>query len=464
MSKQKFPVYLGACDDYNPDTISNIIQQALTEIPLLKPVTGKIVIKPNLVMVHPKVATECHTRKEVVEGVIKTLQAKGNAVQKIDIVENCGLGASTSTMFHNAGYKKLRKYGVKLRPMEERRRTTVVLEKGKLHTHIDIASEMAERDFLVFTPKLKTNVLSHAYSGALKLNIGTIDGKERLFHHHHKLHLKIVDILEAANPDLIVTDGIRLAFGGNQMTQKGIHFGVIAVSTNAVAHDMACSRLLGLDPFGIEHIREAIDRGYGPSSMDQIEILGDFSMEKAREITQDLDFGFHHVEKFKCNFNIRSGTPYCTGGCQGIFLDWLHMVKDRSPKQLERFPELTVLLGKVDEKIEAKKLLLVGDCALASPDVKAKQIRRIKGCPPSHKRIITTMLLYYFLLAPLVLPSLIFDGYVRYPWKKIKGWFANFRRHPGNRKRKPGKETQQGGEAKLPVCLEAHNRFTGADK
>jgi len=422
----KYQVYLGSCKEYNADAAAAIIEQALEKVPLSRPISGKVVIKPNLVMAHPKVATENYTRKEVVEGVLKVIHKQGKDIEKIDIVEKSGLGAATASSFRRAGYRELkRKYGVKLRAMEERRRTTVVLEKGRVHSHISIAREMAERDFLVFVPKLKTNVLSHAYSGALKLNIGTIDSKERVFHHHKDLHIKIVDLLEAANPDLIVTDGIRMAYGGNQMTQHGADMGVIVVSTNAVAHDMVCARLLGLDPFKIEHIHEAMQRGYGPCTFDEIEILGDYPVEKGQEMCKGLDFGFYPVEEFKCNFDIRSGVPYCIGGCQGIFLDWLHMVKDRKPNRLKRFPKLTVLLGKVKEPIEAKKVLLVGDCAGASSLVKVKKIKRIKGCPPTHKRIIWDMMVKYLLFAPLVLPSLVIDGYVLYPIKKIKGWLAN---------------------------------------
>ncbi len=435
-AKNIFTVYLGACGEYNPGSVASIIEQALSHIPLAKPISGKIVIKPNLVMAHPKVATESFTRKEVVEGILQVLRKQGQNIDKIDIVEKSGLGVTTATAFRHAGYRKLaRKYKVRLRAMEENRRTTVVLEKGKVHSHISVAREMAERDFLVFAPKLKTNVLSHSYSGALKLNIGTVDSKERILHHHHQLPNKIVDILEAANPDLIVTDGIRLAFGGNQMTQQGIDMGVVVVSTNAVAHDMVCAKLLGLDPFKIEHIQEAIRRGYGPESFDQIRVLGDFPIEKGQETCKKLDFGFFPVDKFPCNFDIRVGVPYCTGGCQGIFLDWLHMVRDRKPNRLKRFPRLTVLLGKVngtDAKppVEAKKVLLVGDCAAASRGIKAKKIVCINGCPPSHKRIVWDMMVHFRLFAPLVLPSLIIDGFVLYPLKKIKGWLANLRYKP----------------------------------
>ena len=428
-------VYLGSCSDYNAGTAASIIEQALTEFPLPKPISGKVVIKPNLVMAHPKVAPDAYTHKEVIEGILKVIKKQGKDIEKIDIVEKSGLGVTTSTMYRCAGYRKLkRKYGVKLRAMEARRRNTVVLEKGKVHSHISIAREIAERDFLVFAPRLKTNVLSHAYSGALKLNIGIIDGKERMLYHNHDLHIKIVDLLEAANPDLIVTDGIRLAFGGSQLTQHGTDMGVIAVSTNAVAHDMVCAKLLGLDPFKIEHIKEAMQRGYGPSSFDEIEILGDFPIEKGQKISNQLDFGFYPVDRFQSNFDIRVGVPYCTGGCQGIFLDWLHMVKDRKPKRLKKLPKLTVVIGKVNGPVEAKKILMMGECARATHPVKAGKIVCVGGCPPSHKWTVLKMMIHFRVLAPLVRPSLIFDGFVLYPIKKIKGWLVNLTYKPLKKK------------------------------
>jgi uncharacterized protein (DUF362 family) len=428
---KKYPVYAAACEQYDVERISAVIEEALKVVPLKKPLTGKVVIKPNLVMAHPKVATESYTRPEVVEGILRLIRARGRDVEKIDIVEKSGLGVTTAAMFRHAGYRRLKgKYPVRLRAMEERPRVKVVLEHGRVHSHVSIAREMAERDFLVFVPKLKTNVLSHAYSGALKLNIGTIDSKERLFHHDRHLHVKIVDLLEAANPDLIVSDGIRFAFGGNQMTQHGADLGVVVVSTNAVAHDMVCARLLGLDPFRIAHIREAVDRGVGPASFEEIEILGDYPLERAQAIAKKLDFGFYPVDQFPCNFRIIGGKPYCTGGCHGIFLDWLHMVKDRSPKRLKRFPDIPVLIGRVSQPLTAKKVLLVGDCAAASTSLKAKKVMRIKGCPPSHKRIVWDMMVQLRLLAPLVRPSLIWDGFGAYPLKKVKGWLANLRFRP----------------------------------
>lgn len=426
-----YPVYIATCNEYNPAAVADTLENALEELQLRKAIAGNIVIKPNLVMAHPKVAPESYTRVEVVEGIVQTILRRGDDVSKIDVVEKSGLGVTTASMFRHAGYRPLaQKYRLKLRAIEERPRAKVVLEQGRVHKHIHVAQEILERDFLIFAPRLKTNVLSQGYSGALKLNIGTIDGKERIYRHHYDLPDKIVDILEIANPNLIVTDGIRFAYGGNQMTQPGMALGVLVISTNAVAHDMVCARLLNLDPFEIEHIRAAIRRGYGPRSFKEIKIIGDAPMEKIRKKTRNLDYGFYPVDQFKCNFQIVSGTPYCIGGCQGIFLDWLHMLKDRKPRTLARLPKITALIGKVGWKIEAKTVLLVGDCARATPHIRAKRIVRIRGCPPTHKRIVWDMMVKFLLLAPLVRPSLIWDGFILYPLKKMKGWLLNLKYKP----------------------------------
>ncbi len=426
-----YPVYLGRCNHYDNEEIYQVLQAALAIIPLQRQLSGKIVIKPNLVMAHPKIATEGFTRAEVIESILKLIVSRNDKNISIEIVEKAGLGVTTAGMYRWAGYRKLaRKYPVKLRSMEESQQSILLLQHSKIHKHITVARSMAERDFLIFAPKLKTNVLVQGYTGALKLNIGSIDSSERLLAHDYRLPQKVVDLLEVFNPDLIVTDGIRFSYGGNQMTQSGMDFGVIAVSTNAVAHDMICAKLIGHDPMQIEHIREAVERGYGPGSLQEIEVMGDFPMEKGISMVKGVDFGYKSVDQFDCNFTVHCGNPYCIAGCQGIFLDWLYMIQDRKPSLLKRFPQLDVVIGKIKKKLKVPKVLLIGDCAQASIGIEAKRIIRIKGCPPTHKRIIWDMMVKLFILAPLVRPSLIIDGFVFYPLKKLKGWLMNLKYRP----------------------------------
>lgn len=425
----KYPVFLASCETYRTEAIFTALSQAFPHLGVKKTISGRVVIKPNLVMAHPQVATDGYTRPEVIEAILQLVQARGESIEKVSVVERSGLGVTTASMFRWAGYKKFtKKYGVRLCAMEQKPRTVVQLKQGHIHQQVSVAREMVERDFLIFAPKLKTNVLSQSLSGALKLNIGILDSRERLYHHHYHLPAKIVDLMEVAAPDLVVTDGIRFAFGGNQMTQPGIDMGVLILATNAVAHDMVCARLLGLDYTKIEHIQEAVRRGYGPASFEEIEVVGDFPLERGRAVSKPLDYGFYPVQDFDSSLNIISGTPYCHGGCQGIFLDWLHMVKDRKPQVLKRFPQIPVLIGRVENTPPgARKCLLVGNCAIQSP-VRCRRRVKIRGCPPTHKRIVLSMMIHFWLLAPLVRPSLIFDSFVLYPLKKGLGWLRNLGR------------------------------------
>ena len=362
-----FNVYLGACAAYDSQQIATVIRAGLEAIQFNGSMTGHVVIKPNLVMAHPAVATEGYTRPDVVDALLTLLRQEHPQIRKLDIVEKSGLGITTTAMFKYAGYHKLRKkHGVRLRAMEAIPKVEVRLHNGQAHQSVTVAREMAERDVLIFMPKLKSNVLSHGLSGALKLNIGTIDGRERLHRHHYDLPHKIADMLEIAHPDLIITDGIRMAYGGNQMTQHGTHLGVIVIADNPVAHDLVCARLLNLNPADIEHIQEAARRGYGPSTLDEVNILGDYPVEKAQSITGNLDLGFRPVDQVESPMTVHSGTPYCTAGCHGIFLDWIYMIKDRKPKLFDKLPALNVIIGKVEKDLEAGRFVLIGDCAKMS--------------------------------------------------------------------------------------------------
>jgi hypothetical protein len=67
----------------------------------------------------------------------------------------------------------------------------------------------------------------------------------------------------------------------------------------------------------------------------------------------------------------------------------------------------------------------LGDCASKSNLLKGGRKVRIRGCPPSHKRIVWDMLVNFLIFNPLVRPELIVDAYILYPLKKVKGWWLN---------------------------------------
>jgi uncharacterized protein (DUF362 family) len=410
---QKEKVILRRAESYDPAALAKIIREGIDELGLASRVRGRITIKPNVVMAHHKVTPSAYTRSEFLDGLLTALKDRAPADACFTVAEKCGAAIPTSRMFRRAGYYKLRqKHGFRLQPIEEAGKVTVRLEKGRIHQKIRTAREIADRDFLVYAPKLKTNTLSHGLTGALKLNIGILCDRERMWNHNYNLDEKIVDLLEVGRPDFIATDAVEVSCGGNHLTQHGHSLGVVIMASDPLAHDVVCAHIFHLDPRNVRHLAVASERGYGSLDLKDIEIAGDISLPGLQERTTDWKTGFLHTDDLDCGVKVVSGEPYCTGGCHGVFLDWLYMIKDRKPKLWSRLPPWTVVIGKYGGDIDAKRLLLIGSCTRIEGKISAGRKRRIRGCPPKHKTLVLLLFLKAGIMNPLFRFDLIIDAYV----------------------------------------------------
>jgi uncharacterized protein (DUF362 family) len=397
---------------YDLIKIEAIIREGLDEFNLTSKIQGQITIKPNVVMAHHKIAPAAYTRPEFLDGLLGAITNSGGNAKKITVAEKCGAGLPTTRMFRRAGYYHLkRKHKIKLLPIEESKKTTVDLEKGKVHTKITTAREIAANDFCIYTPKLKSNALSYGLTAALKLNIGILCDRERMRDHNHKLDEKIVDLYEVGLPDFIATDAIEVSLGGNHLTQHGYPLGVIVMASNAVAHDAVCANILHLDPKSIPHLRIAQERGYGPIDLEDIDITGDISLDEVQNTTKDWDLGLMDIRELDCGMEVICGEPFCQGGCHGVVLDWLHMIKDRKPQLWKKLPPWTLVLGKYKGDVSADRVMVIGSCSEIQGKVNARVKRRIKGCPPKHKDLVLWLFLKAGIINPMFRLDLIIDAY-----------------------------------------------------
>ncbi len=405
-------VILRRCPDYDPAAVKTIIRDGLRELGLEGRAKGRIAIKPNVVMSHPKVTPSAFTRPEFLEGLVRALRANDPG-SRIAVAEKCGAAIPTTRMFRRAGYYKLaRKLGFDLAPIDESARTTVKLAKGIVHESIRTARALVERDFLVYAPKLKTNALAHGLTGALKLNIGILCDRQRMWNHNANLDDKIVDLLEVGHPDFIATDAIEISNGGNHLTQHGRRLGIIVMSNDPLAHDVVCARIFHLEPEAVRHLRRASERGYGSLDLGSIEISGDITLDEIMRGTEGIETGFIRADDVKANIRILSGDPYCTGGCHGVFVDWLYMIKDRKPKLWDKLPRWTVVIGKYKGDVAADRVFILGTCSGVEGAITARKVRRIRGCPPKHKTLVLLLFLKAGILNPLFRLDLIYDAYV----------------------------------------------------
>ncbi len=375
--RERERVFLWNVQSYDPAIIADRVGKAMDKL-LIKP-KGRVLVKPNCVLAHPQLSPHAFTRPEVLDGVLQALQARATEdTAGIVVGERCGITVPTRFPFRSAGYLPVcKRHGVEPRYFEEERPVEVLLEhKGRLRDSIYLPEPVADTDFFVNVPKLKTHPWT-TVTAALKNKIGVQDDGHRLIDHDHRLDEKIRDLNAAVRCKLIVIDAITAGLG-RMLTPKPVELGLLIMGANPVATDAIACRLLGLQPAEVDHVRMAHELGLGPVALPDITMRGDIELEeacaraKAKGFTPDRV----RVEEFFEGTGIRAlagTTPepgradYCWGGCPGASQEALDIMRVLQPDVGEKIRPLLLLYGDLAGKSldprEGERILVFGDCA-----------------------------------------------------------------------------------------------------
>jgi len=105
-------VLIMRCDTYDPDRIAGIVKEGMEELDV-RP-TGRILLKPNVVIAHPELFPHAFTRKEFLDGVLTATRERAENPKEIAVGERSGIIIPTRFCFKNAGYPEvIRKHRVK---------------------------------------------------------------------------------------------------------------------------------------------------------------------------------------------------------------------------------------------------------------------------------------------------------------------------------------------------------------
>ncbi len=401
-----FRVYITTIGCYSVDAIQSAVSAGLKAIDVS--LTGHLFAKANWVLAHHRVARYAYTRPELLDGALHAIFALNPNIRDLVLGGNSGLGVSTRRMAKRAGVQALLSKFPNRLFIEPGDEALTAIYRFSHQSTIDPADPSIDErhlaasigfwktvktsallsrcDGMVLFPKLKSNVLSDGFSGAIKLvGIGLLTDQDRLHGHSQVNNLRMSDMLTLAAPDLIVSDGIEIGWGGNQMTQGASKLGLILIANNAVAHDLVATKLLGLET--VDHVAIAGKRGLGPTSLDEIEILG-CSLAELTAHRPKSPSGLIPVDRFAERFEhetgqlfpleILAGTPYDAAGNHGIFLDWLYLSFDHlsTRRQMARWPNVSVTIGSDWPDPLYPTLFLVGDRAIATFESRFKQLSR----------------------------------------------------------------------------------------
>ena len=125
---------------------------------------------------------------------------------------------------------------------------------------------------IVSAAKLKTHMQTGVTLG-MKNMFGLLPDKFKGKFHMLGIDKVIVDINTVLMPKLTVIDGFVGMEGRGPVHGAPVKMDTIIASNDVVAADATASRVMGIDPQTIEHIKWGYDRGLG--EMNDVEIVGD---------------------------------------------------------------------------------------------------------------------------------------------------------------------------------------------
>ncbi len=396
-------VYIKRLSEYDRDAVCEIATEGMREFGF-KP-SGNVFVKPNVVVAHKPelLGNKACTKSEVIGGSMLAL-ADSPGVARVDLGENSSVGFPTRMCYKYAGYydeiaaiRKRAKSRVDLFCIDEEPRDRVFIG-GMVHDTLRVSRKMARADAKVYLPRLKCHCVSNM-TATIKLNVGICSDDERSIRHDFLLNDKIVDLLSAGYPDFVIMDAVDVGVG-NEGFPTLRKLGLMVMGRNPVAVDMVGARLLGMTPEDVPYLKRAIERGYGPSSIDQVKIAGDLhslqDVDAQAERVKPHDHEFYrwqdvHKELERLQSPIRffwgpyreNGSEKCLTGCvMGLKMFLASFEQYAGAEAFAKARPSVIVIGNCkDKEIDAagNNVFMFGSCAKANIK-NARKIKKIDKC------------------------------------------------------------------------------------
>jgi uncharacterized protein (DUF362 family) len=262
------------CPGYSEANVKDAISRifALLELSKIIKPGQKVLLKPNLLTSLPpdKGVT---THPEIVKAVTEEVKDLG-AFPFIGDSPG-GTGLQYEKVLKETGMKDI---GIPTVNLEEKGMRKFKNPGGKVDP-IYISNVALSFDLIINIPKIKTHELTLITCG-IKNMFGCVPGLNKVNYHldapsPEEFSEALVDLFEKIPPAVTIADGIIAMEGQGPMSGKSRNLGILIASTDTVALDAVCSKIIGFEPLDIHTTKIAYQRGLGEADLEKIEICGD---------------------------------------------------------------------------------------------------------------------------------------------------------------------------------------------
>jgi uncharacterized protein (DUF362 family) len=289
----------------------------------------------------------------------------------LTIATNSLPGFPTRYSYRKARYVDLaHRLGAKLVAIDETSTQIVELPEGsEVDKQAALPRVALKAGFTMALPKL-TGSTYVSLAGAIRHHQSLLQDNDQM-KNHHRLHTKMVDLLEVASPNLIVVDAIAATHKGGELSGLPVELGMLIIGVNPVAVDVVCALAYGLGPTDIRYLQLAAERGYGPADPAQIQFLGDLTLEAVKERARRVE----HVDPYPDHYPLpphvkvlrseKAGLAGTYGGLTDVFY-----MLERAGFSLKKACESVLILGQVDHvppgsKSDESTIVFLDDYAMA---------------------------------------------------------------------------------------------------
>lgn len=234
----------------------------------------KVLIKPNL-----RAACVNHYEKC---SITNPLIVKSLTERLLDLGKGIAIAECTSSKYitkkalENSGIKSLERKGIEILNLNLCD-STIIKINGRVLKYVEVPVPILNNEFIISLPVMKTHMQT-TVSLSLKNMIGATSEMMPPWIHRAGVHQAIVDISRVIKPDLCIIDATRAMEGSGPVRGSEVRLNTLIGGYDPVSVDSIGAKIMGFEPYKIEHILLAERNGVGKIEPDKV--LGKIKVRK----------------------------------------------------------------------------------------------------------------------------------------------------------------------------------------